>query len=128
MTRKKYTKNAEQTVTAVQITLKTEGFSYEKWGGQQQCKFGDWLVNNNGDCYTVEEDSFAKTYEMLAPGQYRKTAPVWAEQATTDGSVKTKEGETHYKAGDYLVANNEDGTDAYAISKSKFETMYQLAQ
>jgi hypothetical protein len=38
--------------------------------------------------------------------------------------VETKEGQSHYRAGDYLVSNNEDGSDAYAISAAKFESMY----
>ena len=38
--------------------------------------------------------------------------------------MKTKEGATRYEAGDYLVSNNSDGTDQYAIEAAKFETMY----
>ena len=55
-----------------------------------------------------------------------KTTPIWAEKAEEAGSVVTKEGESHYQAGDYLVSNNEDGTDAYCISADKFESMYEL--
>ena len=40
---------------------------------------------------------------------------------------KTKEGETAYQAGDYLVSNNQDGTDAYAISAEKFQALYDIA-
>jgi len=54
-----------------------------------------------------------------------KTAPVWAEQAKAPGAVKTKEGQSHYEAGDYLVFNNEDGSDGYCMSASKFEAMYE---
>jgi hypothetical protein len=53
-----------------------------------------------------------------------KTTPIWAERAKDAGSVTTKEGATHYKAGDYLVSNNSEGTDQYAIDAAKFETMY----
>jgi NADPH-dependent curcumin reductase CurA len=69
---------------------------------------------------------FEKTYRQFSPGRYVKTTPVWAEVTEESGSVATKEGESHYKAGDYLVYNNEDGSDAYCISKDKFEYMYQL--
>jgi hypothetical protein len=31
---------------------------------------------------------------------------------------------THYNAGDYIVSNNSDGSDAYAITAAKFETLY----
>jgi hypothetical protein len=57
-----------------------------------------------------------------------KTTPVWAERATQPGRVATKEGQSHYSAGDYLVSNNEDGTDAYCIAAAKFEAMYELAE
>lgn len=56
-----------------------------------------------------------------------KSAPIWAEVATTSGSVVTKEGESHYNAGDYVVFNNEDGTDVYCTSKENFEAMYEPA-
>jgi hypothetical protein len=39
--------------------------------------------------------------------------------------VRTKEGSTHYEAGDYLVYNQQDGGDAYAVSKRAFERMYE---
>jgi hypothetical protein len=126
--RRKYKKKSVSTVTAVQLDLVTEGFEYNKWGGKQVCKRGDWLVDNNGDKYTVSQATFAKTYRLISPGVYEKTAPVWAEVAEKAGKVKTKEGETAYEAGDYLVYNNEDGTDAYAVSADKFESMYELAE
>ena len=56
-----------------------------------------------------------------------KTTPIWAERADAAGDVKTKEGATHYESGDYLVFNQEDGGDAYAISKAAFERMYEPA-
>ncbi len=127
-TRRKYKKKPTSFITAVQLDLDTEGFSYNKWGGQQVCKRGDWLVDNNGDKYTVSGDSFAKTYEQVSPGVYTKSAPVWAEIADQPGKVKTKEGETAYEIGDYLVSNNPDGTDAYAIGAEKFLEMYEAAK
>jgi hypothetical protein len=41
--------------------------------------------------------------------------------------VNTKEGATAYRAGDYLVSNNRDGSDGYAVSARKFEEMYTPA-
>lgn len=125
--RRKYIKKSTSFVTAVQLDLDIEGFTYNKWGGKQVAKKGDWLVDNDGDKYTVSRDSFAKTYKLVSPGVYVKSAPVWAEVAEKAGKVKTQEGETAYKPGDYLVSNNEDGTDAYAIDKEKFVSMYELA-
>jgi hypothetical protein len=91
----------------------------------QTCKPGDWLVNNNGDTYTVDRDVFARTYRQTAPGTYVKVSPIWAEVATTAGEVRTKEGATHYKPGDYLVYNEPDGGDGYAVSRENFERMYE---
>jgi len=125
--RRKYIKRKTQIVTAVQLDLETDGFTYRKWGGAQQCKRGDWLVNNNGDVYTVDRESFQRTYEATGPGAYVKTAPVWAEEASAAGEVRTKEGATHYEKGDYLVYNQADGGDAYAVKRGEFERMYEPA-
>jgi len=124
--RRKYIKKSDSFVTAVQLDLDIEGFKYNKWGGEQTAKKGDWLVDNDGDKYTVSQDSFAKTYKFVSPGVYVKSAPVWAEVAEKAGKVRSLEGETAYEPGDYLVSNNEDGTDAYAMDKEKIASMYEL--
>ena len=124
--RRRYRRKPDQFVVAVQLRLDTDGFSYRKWGDEQRCKQNDWLVDNAGEVHTVDADSFARTYRELRRGVFIKTTPVWAEARTEAGSVGTKEGRTHYGAGDYLVSNNEDGSDAYAMSAAKFHAMYQL--
>ncbi len=124
--RRKYIKGQNQAIIAVQLNLDTEGFEYRKWGGLQFCKRGDWLVNNNGESYTIDNEVFSKTYRRVRAGNYVKVTPVWAERATESGRVVTKEGESNYKPGDYLVSNNEDGTDTYCMSAVKFESMYEL--
>ncbi|MEO5733055.1 MAG: hypothetical protein ABIN96_12090 [Rubrivivax sp.] len=123
--RKRYKRRPERAVTAVQMTLDFDGLSYTKWGGSQRGKRGDWLVDNQGDVYTVDADSFAATYSQQSPGRWLKTAPVWAEQATAAGQVATKEGHTQHQAGDWLVSNREDGSDSYAVSAAKFNTLYE---
>jgi hypothetical protein len=123
--RLKYVKRASQAVAAVQLALETDGFTYRKWGGVQRCKTGDWLVDNDGDVYTVDREVFARTYRRTGVGAYLKITPIWAEKAEDDGSVPTKEGATQYRAGDYLVFNEESGGDAYAIDADKFEAMYE---
>jgi hypothetical protein len=125
--RKKYLKKASLYVVAVRLDLDTEGFTYQKWGGTQTCKAGDWLVDNQGDTYTVDGETFAKTYRRLSPGVYAKATPVWAEEADRAGRIRTKEGLTHYEQGDYIVFNDEDGSDGYAISRESFEEMYEPA-
>jgi hypothetical protein len=124
--RQRYKKKAECFVIAVQLNLDTEGFTYHKWGSEQRCKPGDWLLDNEGEIYSVDSRVFTKTYRKVRPGVYVKTTPVWAEVATISGSVATKEGKSDFKEGDYLVYNNEDGSDAYCVSAAKFESMYEL--
>jgi hypothetical protein len=124
--RRRYRKKADQFVVAVELDLETDGFSYFKWGARQRCKRGDWLVDNGGDIYTVDREVFANTYRKVDVGKYVKTTPVWAEVAAEAGSVVTKEGKSSYEAGDYLVYNNEDGSDAYCVNAAKFESMYEL--
>ena len=122
--RRRYVRRPDQAVAAVQLALDTDGFVYRKWGGDQRAKAGDWVVDNDGDVYTVDSDVFTRTYKKTGTGTYVKTTAVWAERASQGGSVKTKEGVTHYDAGDYIVSNNRDGSDQYAIKGAKFEAMY----
>lgn len=122
---KRYQKKETSVVTAVRLDLDTDGFTYEKWGATQKCKPGDWIVDNNGDVYTIDADVFDRTYRHLSGGQYVKSAPVYARRASDDGSIETKEGMTHYKAGDYIVYNDREQKDGYAVSAGKFEEMYE---
>ncbi len=122
----RYRKKADQFVVAIQISFETVGFTYHKWGDEQRCKPGDWLVDNNGDIYTIDGDVFQRTYQKVDVGRYVKVTPVWARKATQAGSVTTKEGTSQYQAGDYIVYNHQNGTDAYCVRPEKFESMYEL--
>ena len=122
--RRRYRKRPGLPVIAIQLNLDTDGLVFRKWGAEQRCRAGDWLVDNEGDVYAISADSFAKTYTRQSRGLYEKTEIVWAEQADAAGYIATQEGRTHYSAGDYLVSNLEDGSDAYAIAQEKFEGMY----
>lgn len=124
-TRRRYRKKVDRFVVAVKLDIDTAGFTYRKWGSERRCKPGDWLVDNNGDIYTIDGGAFARTYRSLGAGAYVKTTPIWAEKADQPGRVATKEGRSFYNAGDYLVSNNEDGSDAYCISAATFESMYE---
>jgi hypothetical protein len=129
MTRRlKYVKRPSQAIAAVQLAVDTKGFTYKKWGSVQRCKARDWIVDNDGDVYTVDRVSFRRTYRQVGPGVYVKKTPVWAEEAAAAGRVKTKEGSTGYKRGDYLVFNQKDGADGYAVSAKKFKRMYVRAK
>jgi hypothetical protein len=126
--RLKYVKRPSQSVTAVQLALQTKGFTYKKWGAVQRCKARDWIVDNDGDTYTVDRESFRRTYRRVGPGMYLKKTPVWAEVAAAAGRVKTKEGSTAYKRGDFIVYNQKNGADGYAVSAKNFKRMYRRAK
>lgn len=122
---RRYRRRPDQYVVAVPLRLDTKGFSYRKWGGEQQCKPGDWLVDDDGDIHTVDAAVFTATYHQIRRGAYVKSTPVWAEVAQEAGSMITKEGRTHYNRGDFVVFNNEDGTDGYAMTAQKFALNYE---
>ncbi|MCL4799125.1 MAG: hypothetical protein KJ025_06020 [Burkholderiales bacterium] len=125
--RRKYRRKANQFVIATRLDLAIERFEYRKWGARQRAKRGDWLVDNAGDVYTVDGKVFARTYKRLRPGIFVKTTPVWAEVASKAGVIKTKEGESRYRKGDYIVYNDRAGTDAYCMSASRFRATYKPA-
>jgi len=112
---RRYRPRPDRPVAAVQLNLETEGLRYRKWGDEQFARAGDWLVDNDGDVYTVAAATFARTYRAVGRGAYVKTTCVWARRAEAAGRIGTQEGSTGYEAGDYLVSNNEDGSDAWAI-------------
>lgn len=128
-TRRRYRKKPSSFVTAVQLKLEKDGFTFafKKWGHDQRAKVNDWVVDNAGDVYVVDAKVFEETYRSVGRGAFVKTTPIWAERAAKAGDVPTKEGTSHYEPGDYLVSNEEDGSDAYCMTAAKFEEMYEPA-
>lgn len=104
-----------------------DSFTYRKWGGVQTATAGDWLVNREGEAYTIDREVFERTYSMVSPGLYEKVTSVWARAAESDGVIPTREGETHYTAGDMIVFNDPEGRDGYAMSAETFSKLYDLA-
>jgi hypothetical protein len=124
---KKYRRKSNL-VSAIQLRFETDNekclFNYHKWGDEQTCKPYDWVVENNGETYTIDNNSFQSTYQLVTPGKYTKIAYVWAKEAESDGKIKTKEGFTHYKRGDMIVANDPNFLDQYAMSQEQFYELY----
>ena len=87
----KYLQRGQTPVAAVLLNLETDGFTCRKWGGEQTCKPGDWIVDNASAVYTLDCDSFARTDCADSPDLYRKVAPNWAGLAHHDAAIKTKE-------------------------------------
>ena len=122
-----YRRRVHTTVCAAQLDLDMDGFTYRKWGGVQTAAAGDWLVNREGEAYTVDREVFERTYSMISPGVYEKVTSVWARPAASDGVIVTKEGETHYVAGDMIVYNDASGRDGWAMSAESFSELYESA-
>jgi hypothetical protein len=120
----RYRRRPSRYIVAVQLKLDTDGLRFRKWGGEQVARRGDWLVDNQGEVYTVEAKSFRKTYRRVSPGIYLKKTPVWARRASEAGAIKTKEGATRYRKGDYLVFNVRNGTDGYSMPAARFRSLY----
>src|SRR5215468_3291867 len=94
---RRYVRRPDRPVAAVRLALETDGLVYLKWGGEQRAKAGDWVVDNDGDVYTVDADVFERTYRRVSergPGAYAKVTSIWAERAQQSGRVKTNEGVT----------------------------------
>lgn len=113
------------TVLALRLALDLQCFSYEKWGGEQRARQGDWLVDKDGDVYTVTDSSFSRTYRLVRPGVYRKDAPVWAYVAESEGVVPTEEGATAYRAGDYVVYHLPGDDLGWAMGAEEFLRTYE---
>ncbi len=125
---REYRRRERTTVCAAQLDLDMDDLTYRKWGGVQTAAPGDWLVNRDGEAYTVGREVFERSYSMVSPGVYEKVTSVWARAAESDGVIPTKEGETHYVAGDMIVFNEADGRDGYAMSAETFSGLYELAE
>lgn len=108
-------------VQAIQLDI---ALTYEKWGGTQCSRVGDWLLSKEGETYTCESAVFAETYRQMEhrAGWFYKDVTVDAVQAEEDGVVKTLEGSSDYLAGDYIVTN--PGGDRYCVDAAKFESLY----
>ena len=123
---KRYRRRERTAIIAVQIALDTEGFTYKKWGDLQVARSGDWLVNNNGNVYTIDSEVFERTYTEVSDGVYEKTAAIWAEKAQAAGKVRSTSGFTNYRAGDFVLFNDEDRADGWAMSEKEFGRLYEL--
>lgn len=104
----------------------TGDLTYNKWGGSQTAKVGDFLLYNsaaNGDVYTCDKTVMETTYEEVGENEYIKTATIEAYEALDTGEVSTLEGKSAYKPGDFIVTN--PGGDKYVISAETFQNMYE---
>lgn len=66
---------------------------------------GDWLVETDGERWTVDGEVFQRTYEHLEADVYRKVTPVLAAKLAHPDSVESREGVVNAERGDLLVCN-----------------------
>jgi len=87
------------------------------WGTLTAQPGEDWvLIQDTGEEYPIKRDIFAKTYDEVAPGRFRKTARsrlVQVPEAVT-AILATKEGELEVKYPDYVAIGAEG--EVYANS------------
>ena len=120
----KLVKRPDQAVHARRLDLDTDGFTYRKWGGQQRCKAGDWIVSSDGDTYTLDAKTFARNYRHLKDGAYLQ--PHAGLGRTGDrGRRGADEGRRHQVSG-WRLSGLEPGRRrrGYAVAKAKFERTF----
>lgn len=87
------------------------------WGTLTAQPDEDWvLIQDSGEEYPIKRDIFAKTYEEVAPGRFRKTARsrlVQVPEGVT-AILATKEGELEVRHPDFVVIGAEG--EVYANS------------
>ncbi len=98
--------------------------------GTGESKKGDYVVvGPNDDVYTCDATIFAKTYSPVdgpEPFMFRKTQRVLARRQSRDFLMETLEGMEYGVKGDFIAQNPDDG-EQWPISKSMFESTYEVA-
>lgn len=115
-------------VTVFAFKSKDTVIVHKPWGTGESKK-GDWVVvGPSDDVYTCDAIIFEKTYSSLPerPNLYRKTGKIYALVMERDFLMQTLEGMEHGLKGDILAQNPDDG-EQWPISRSTFETMYEVA-
>ena len=68
---------------AIQLNM---NIAYNKWGGIQKAKAGDWLLQKAGDTFTCDEKVFADTYRPVRLHVYATEIPEHEKRCRTDVS------------------------------------------
>lgn len=93
-------------------------------GSTMQAQPGDWLVQSEGDTWSVEDGIFRVTYEHLRDDLYRKVTPVLAVELPAAGTVLSREGMVEAEQGDLLVCNVTG--ECWSMPKEKFFQRYAV--
>ena len=109
----------------MRLDLDTDGFTYRKWGGTQRCKQGDWLVNNGGDIYTIDQETFSRTYRRGRGRPVRERESGLGGASHVGGFDHDQRRIDRHEVGDFLVFNDPDGRDGYAVTAARFHELYE---
>ncbi|MGQ7787939.1 PGDYG domain-containing protein [Nesterenkonia sp. K-15-9-6] len=93
-------------------------------GAVMEAKPGDWIVDDDGQQWSVDAEVFAETYEAVSEGRYRKTGEVRARQIAQPTSLETLEGSDQLDAGDWVVQNASG--ECWGVSDARFRRRYQV--
>jgi hypothetical protein len=93
-------------------------------GAPMQAEAGDWeLTDDSGGRWTVQPETFARSYRRLLDGRYAKVERVNAVQLTSELQVPTAEGVSPARAGDWLL-RDADGA-VWPVPDETFRARYR---
>lgn len=91
-------------------------------GSDLDAAAGDWLLTDGRREWTVDADVFARSYERLADGTFRKSTTVQAVQLDEAVDVPTLEGVSAAVAGDWLLRGVEG--ELWPVGDDHFRSRY----
>lgn len=93
-------------------------------GTQLLASAGDWRVTDgHGDARSVAPGEFARSYESLGDGRYRRTGRVLARRAEPGETVTTLEGDAIAGDGDWVVRG--EGGEEWPVTAERFTVGYR---
>jgi len=93
-------------------------------GATLRAEAGDWeLTDEQGNRWTVEPATFARSYHRRPDGRYVKHEPVDAVRLTRDLDVPTAEGMSTAHAGDWLLRDARGAV--WPVPDDVFRTRYR---
>jgi hypothetical protein len=76
-------------------------------GDGMRSRSGDWLVESEADSWSISAATFARSYEPVGDGIYRRSGNVLATRLEDAFTVRSPEGGSSGVAGDWLISNDE---------------------
>ena len=103
----------------------TDTFQWQSTDGNNLVgEKGDYLIESDGNRWTVQPEIFEKTYSENSDGTFTKTAQVIAVKVNAALTINTLEGESVVHEGDYLLCG--ESADVWSIDSTNFVKKYFL--